>query len=70
MASSGDPERVYAARRIGLVVRLIRVARLKDASAERWVALWESEAARRGLDRHSATYWEPAWAWIASQRTG
>ena len=64
MASNVDPDRVYFARRTGLMVRLIRVAKLKEQIAQRWAAQWETEAARRGLTRDSAAYWEPAWDWI------
>ena len=64
MASNVDPDRVHFARRTGLMVRLIRVAKLKEQMAERWAAQWVTEAARRGLTRHSAAYWEPAWDWI------
>ena len=70
MGRSVDPERIYLARRAGLVVRLTRVARLSDAMAERSVAQWEKEAAGRGLDRHSSAFWEPAWEWISSRRGG
>jgi len=67
---SVDPERIYLARRTGLLVRLGRVARLSTDSAERWVAQWETEATLRGLDRHAATFWEPAWEWISWRRGG
>ena len=70
MARSADPERIYIARRTGHVMRLTRLARLGPAAAERWVAKWEAEAALRGLDRHAAAFWEPAWEWISWRRGG
>jgi hypothetical protein len=41
---------------------------LSDDMAERWLAAWEAEAARRGLDR-GAVYSEQGERWIAEQRT-
>ena len=68
MARSAEPERVYIARRMGLVVRLSRLGKLSPETAERWVAQWETEADFRGLDRHTASFWEPAWDWISGRR--
>ena len=70
MGYSADPERIYIARRTGLVVRLTRLGRLGPDTAERWVAQWETEATIRGLDRHAAAFWEPAWDWISWRRGG
>ena len=70
MAGGGDPERIYGARRMGLVMRLTRLARLSPDTAERWVAQWETEAALRGLDPHTRAFWAPAWDWISWRRGG
>jgi hypothetical protein len=70
VARRPDPQRLYAAHRAGLTMRLVRVGRLSPETAERWVAQWETEASLRGLDRHKGTVWEPAWDWIADQRRG
>jgi hypothetical protein len=68
MVRSADPKRIYIARRMALISRLTSVARMNPESAEHWVAVWEAEAARRGLDGRTAAWWEPAWEWIAGQR--
>jgi hypothetical protein len=67
-ADSTDPKRAYRARRAGLAARLVGVARISPEGAEHWVAQWEAEAARRGLDARSELWWHPAWEWIAEQR--
>jgi hypothetical protein len=38
-----------------------------DDQAEEWIALWEAEAARRGLPRNRA-YWLAAGDWIDRER--
>ena len=68
MARSADPKRIYIARRAAISARLVSVAHLSPESAERWVTLWEQEAARLELDARSEAWWHPAWEWIAEQR--
>ena len=70
MGRRADPERIYVARRMGLVTRLVRVGRIGEDSAERWVAQWETEATFRGLDKRTTAFWEPAWDWIEKRREG
>lgn len=69
MARRPDPERLYAAHRAGLHNRLAREAKVSEATAERWILAWESEALNRHLDARTGGWWEPAWDWIADQRT-
>jgi hypothetical protein len=57
----------YLAQRSGIVRRL-RHARLSEELAEHWVATWEQEAQRRGLDAQTPDFWRSAWDWIAEQR--
>lgn len=37
---------------------------IPDADAETWIARWEAEAARTGVDPADAAYWDLARAWI------
>jgi len=68
MTRRPDPLRLYAARRAGLVSRLVMESRLSQEGAERWVGAWESEARQRKLDARTPGWWEPAWTWIAERR--
>lgn len=68
MARRPDPERLYAAHRAGLTMRLVREARISPERTEGWISAWEAEAALRDLDRRTGGWWEPAWGWIAEQR--
>ena len=63
-----DPERIYLARRAARFRRLVDEQRLDELNAEHWIAAWEREAAFRGLDRHSAGFWQDGEAWIAEGR--
>jgi hypothetical protein len=38
-----------------------------DATADAWIAAWQEQAARDGLQR-GAAYWDAGWEWIAAQR--
>jgi hypothetical protein len=67
MSRRPDPLKLYAAHRAGLFQRLVREARIGEASAEAWIVAWESEARQRGLDRRTGDWWAPAWDWIAAQ---
>jgi hypothetical protein len=66
VARRPKPERLYAAHRAGLRNRLVREANVSEATAERWVFAWESEALNRHLGARTGACWEPAWAWIWS----
>jgi hypothetical protein len=68
MSRRADPLRIYAARRAGLSMRLVREARMSEDTAERWIAVWEAEARQRGVNGPTGAWWEPAWDWIAEQR--
>jgi hypothetical protein len=54
----------YLTQRVGIVRRLLD-ADVPAAAAERWVAAWEEEAERRGLDPRDGEWWRSAWGWIA-----
>ena len=68
MARRADPERLDLAHRAGHLSRLVSQGKLSPEAAEQWLTAWETEAARRGLDRRSELFWRPAWDWIAEQR--
>lgn len=60
-------QRIYVAKREGLVGRLARMERLGDTRAEELVAAWEDEAERVGVGRDHDDYWPLARRWIAEQ---
>lgn len=68
MARKPDPERIYQARRAANVNRLTGDERMRPDHAEALVAAWETEAARRGVQRGGATFWTEGEAWIVEQR--
>ncbi|MGH2464327.1 MAG: hypothetical protein ACRDGI_02610, partial [Candidatus Limnocylindrales bacterium] len=68
MTRRADPLKLYAAHRAGLFQRLVRKARIGEASAEQWIVAWESQARERELDGRTGEWWEPAWSWISEQR--
>jgi hypothetical protein len=37
-------------------------------TAERWLAAWERQARRTGLNSRTLAFWDGAWAWIAEER--
>jgi hypothetical protein len=63
-----DPERIYLARRAAIFRRLVDEQRLGKLDAEGWIAAWEQEAASRGLDRHSGSFWDEGRVWIDRAR--
>ncbi len=65
MARRGDPERIYAAQRAGVVARMGHRRGLERAEA--LVAEWETEAAWRGIGRGSRGFWSEAERWLADQ---
>ena len=40
---------------------------MPESTADAWIAAWEAQAARDGLE-HGDAYWRAAWDWIAAQR--
>jgi hypothetical protein len=66
MSRRADPARIDAARRAAVRNRLMG-ERVTEATAEAWIAAWEAQAARGGIQRGSA-YWQAGWDWIAAQR--
>ena len=66
MSRRSTPERLDAAWRAGVRNRLIGDG-ATEATADAWIAAWETQAAQDGLERGSA-YWDAAWDWIAAQR--
>ncbi|HET9757776.1 MAG TPA: hypothetical protein VFP66_14815 [Candidatus Limnocylindrales bacterium] len=66
MSRRSTPERIDEARRAATRSRLIGES-TTEATADAWIAAWETQAAQDGLERGSA-HWEAGWAWIAAQR--
>jgi hypothetical protein len=62
------PERIDLARRAAQVTRLIG-AGMTQERAIAWCLAWEAEAARRGRERHQATFWRDGGRWIDGQLT-
>lgn len=56
------------ARRAANFRRLADVERLDELDAEHWIAAWEREGERLGLERHSQAFWEAGRRWIGKQR--
>jgi hypothetical protein len=67
MARRRDLDRIYQARRAGIVARLVSTGVLAER-AEALMAAWESEATASGLAPDSAAYWDRAWPWLEPQR--
>jgi hypothetical protein len=59
------PERIDEARRAATRNRLIG-ERVTPDTADAWIAAWEAQAARDGLER-GASYFEAGWQWISEQ---
>ena len=69
MSRRSTPERIDAARRAATRNRLIGDG-VTEPTADGWVAAWEAQAERDGIER-SAAYWEAGWDWIeGSVRAG
>jgi hypothetical protein len=66
MSRRSTPERIDQARRAATRRRLVGAGATEE-TADAWIAAWEFQAERDGLDRGSA-YWEAGWSWIAEQR--
>ena len=69
MTGGEDPERVFIARRIALLDRLVGEGALAE-SAERWLTYWETEAGSRRLDARELSFWDEAYGWITAGRRG
>ncbi|MGH2465564.1 MAG: hypothetical protein ACRDGI_08890 [Candidatus Limnocylindrales bacterium] len=54
----------YLTARLDVVRRLLD-AEVPPGAAERWVAAWEAEAERRGLDPAAREWWRSGREWIA-----
>ena len=67
MARHRDLERIYQARRAGLVARLLSTGVVMER-AEALVAAWEAQAGALGLVRDGAAYWDQAWPWLEPRR--
>ena len=66
MSRRGDPARIDEARKAATRNRLIG-DRMTEATADAWIAAWEAQAARDGVER-GAAYWDAGREWIASER--
>jgi len=67
MARRRDRERIYQARRAGLVARLASSGVAPDR-AEALVTAWEVEASASGFVRDGEAYWDEAWPWLEPRR--
>lgn len=61
-------ERIYAAKRAGMVSRVETA--LGTARAEAVMVGWEAEADRCGVARSSAAFWTGAEVWVAAALLG
>jgi hypothetical protein len=68
MPRRADPERIYHARRAATFAILTQTGAIDELDAEHWMARWEREAERLGLDRFSADFWAAGREWIAEER--
>jgi hypothetical protein len=66
MSRRADPARIDEARRAAIRNRLIGEG-MTAATAEAWIAAWDAEAARDGLEP-GRVYWERGREWIAAGR--
>jgi hypothetical protein len=47
---------------------MVTAQRMDPLDAEHWIAQWEREAERLGLDRLTEQFWQEGDAWIAENR--
>ena len=66
MARRADPARIEDARRAAIRNRLIG-ERVTEETAEAWIAAWDAQAAKEGLEP-GREYWDRGWDWIAAER--
>lgn len=62
-----DRERIYQARRAGILARLMSSG-VSAERAEGLLSAWEVEATAGGLVRDGEAYWDDAWPWLESRR--
>ena len=67
MARRADPERINEARRAAIRNVLIDESRMPAATADEWIAKWETEASNRGM-KPSSEYWTIGLVWMKEQR--
>jgi hypothetical protein len=67
MARRRDRERIYEARRAGLVARLMSSGVAEDRALA-LVDAWEAQATASGLVRDGEAYWDEAWPWLEPRR--
>ncbi len=67
MGRRRDLERIYQARRAGIVARLMSTGVLAERAQTLMVA-WETEATAVGLAPDFAAYWDRAWPWLEPRR--
>jgi hypothetical protein len=67
MTRRRDRERIYQARRAGLVARVASSGVAPDR-ADALVAAWEVEASSNGFVRDGDAYWDEAWPWLEPRR--
>jgi hypothetical protein len=65
MSRRADPARIDAARHAATRQRLIGQG-VTAETADAWIAAWEAQAARDGLER--GAYGDAGWDWIAAER--
>jgi hypothetical protein len=67
MARRRDRQRIYQARRAGVVARLMSTG-IAQEQADALMAAWEVEATANGLVRDREAYWDEAWPWLEPRR--
>lgn len=60
-------DRIYQAKRAGLVSRVARA--VGEERAEALMSAWEAEADARGLARDSTPFWSEVEPWMATAAT-
>ena len=63
--NSQREERIYQAKRAGLVGRIAHAVGAERAEA--LMAAWEVEAAQRGLPRESVAFWTEVEPWMSRE---
>ena len=62
-----DRERIYIARRTGILARLTSSG-VSSERAEGLLSAWEVQATASGLVRDGEAYWDDAWPWVEARR--
>jgi len=58
----------FQTRRAQVVARFVTGAKASQSEVERWLALWEVQAAKTGIGHASPAYWDAGLRWIAQRR--